>query len=70
MRTPRPGPGLPRWSVWVLLGVLAAVLLLSPLLSTDNSPDLKYREFLEQVIDLGRAGLDHAMLAAGATGVG
>ncbi len=48
-RSPRPGPGLPRWSVWVLLGVLAAVLFLAPLLSTDSSSDLGYREFLQQV---------------------
>jgi cell division protease FtsH len=35
--------------VWVLLGVLAAVLFLAPLLSTDTSGDLGYREFLQQV---------------------
>src|SRR5262245_43230357 len=48
-RAPRTGPGLPRWSVWVLLGVLAAVLFLSPLLSSDNSTDLGYSQFLEHV---------------------
>src|SRR5829696_3206809 len=45
----RSGPGLPRWSVWVLLAVLLGVLLLSPLLSTDNRPQLGYTDFVERV---------------------
>jgi len=46
---PRSDQGWPRWSIWVLLGVLGALLLVPGLL--DNEPDnqITYTEFLAQV---------------------
>src|SRR5262249_50913605 len=39
----------PRWSIWVLLGVVAAALLLPSLFSTSEGPQLTYTDFLAQV---------------------
>ncbi|HEX6985630.1 MAG TPA: ATP-dependent metallopeptidase FtsH/Yme1/Tma family protein, partial [Planctomycetaceae bacterium] len=43
------GGGLPRWSFWVLAGVLAASLLLPPLLSDTSGEDITYSAFLDEV---------------------
>jgi cell division protease FtsH len=41
--------GLPRWSFWVLAGVLAASLLFSTLLSSPSGEEISYRNFLAEV---------------------
>src|SRR4051812_11704214 len=38
--------GLPRWTVWILIGVVAALLFGSQLLTTDNGKSIPYNEFL------------------------
>jgi cell division protease FtsH len=43
------GPGLPRWSIWVLLGLLALLLFGSRLIPTDNGKEISYNDFLTQV---------------------
>src|SRR5688500_8679194 len=45
----RPGQGWPRWTIWVLLGVLAAVLLLPSLLSRSDAEEITYSQFMERV---------------------
>jgi cell division protease FtsH len=40
---------LPRWSIWVLLAVVAVLLLGSQLLSTDNGRSISYSEFISDV---------------------
>src|SRR4051812_11886250 len=44
-RPTRP-TGLPRWTVWILIGVVAALLFGSQLLTTDNGKSVSYSEFL------------------------
>jgi cell division protease FtsH len=39
----------PRWSIWVLLGLVAAAFLLPTLFSTSEGKDLQYSQFLDQV---------------------
>ncbi|MEY2405957.1 MAG: cell division protease FtsH, partial [Acidimicrobiaceae bacterium] len=41
--------GLPRWSFWVLGGVLIAALLLPSLLTTDQGQGITYSDFLDRV---------------------
>src|SRR5581483_5977907 len=51
-REPRPGRGMsawPRWSIWVLLGVVAAAFLISPLFGGSSGQEIKYSDFLAQV---------------------
>ena len=44
------GPGgLPRWSIWVLVGVMALAFLLPNLWPRDRGEELTYTEFIEQV---------------------
>jgi cell division protease FtsH len=43
------GPGLPRWSVWVLLGLLVLLLFGSRLIPTNNGKEINYNDFLTQV---------------------
>ena len=43
------GGGLPRWSFWVLAGVLAAALLLPALLGGSEGEEITYAEFLDAV---------------------
>ena len=43
------GGGLPRWSFWVLAGVLAASLLLPAMLGGSDGEDITYAEFLNSV---------------------
>src|SRR4029079_8817717 len=54
-RTPgtpgRTGPGLPRWSVWVLLGVLALVLFGQRLIPQTNSNKVDYSVLRQQIED-------------------
>jgi cell division protease FtsH len=48
----RPGmraPGLPRWSVWVLLGLVLLLLFGSRLFTTDTSEEMSYSTFLDHV---------------------
>src|SRR2546421_9069977 len=40
---------LPRWSIWVLLGLVAAAFLLPTLFSASEGKDLQYSQFLDQV---------------------
>src|SRR5215212_1272345 len=44
-RPARP-TGLPRWTVWILIGVVAALLFGSQLLTTDDGSSVSYSEFL------------------------
>ncbi|MEY2458230.1 MAG: cell division protease FtsH [Acidimicrobiaceae bacterium] len=39
----------PRWSIWVLLGLVAAAFLLPTLFSTSEGTSLEYSQFLDQV---------------------
>src|SRR5687767_11455071 len=59
-RDPQPGRsggrpsltgGLPRWSFWILGGVLALALLLPNLVGSTPGDELSYREFLDEVRD-------------------
>ena len=46
------GPGSwPKWTIWAMIGVLAAVILVPTLWPTNNGEELEYTEFLEQVED-------------------
>ncbi len=46
------GPGSwPRWTIWAVIGVLAAAVLIPTLWPTDNGESLEYSEWREQVID-------------------
>jgi len=47
-RQGRPTPGLPRWTVWILIGVVAALLFGSQLLSTDDGKSIPYSQFLTE----------------------
>src|SRR5258706_4322587 len=40
---------LPRWSIWVLLGLVAAALLLPGLFSTSDGTNIQYSQFLDFV---------------------
>src|SRR5580765_3320546 len=44
----RTSPGLPRWTVWILIGVVAALLFGSQLLNTDDGKSIPYSDFLNQ----------------------
>src|SRR5215207_7387862 len=44
-RPTRP-TGLPRWTVWILIGVVAALLFGSQLLTTDDGKSISYNEFM------------------------
>src|SRR4030081_848297 len=39
----------PRWSIWVLLGLVAAAFLLPTLFSTSEGKDIQYSQFLDFV---------------------
>src|SRR5437763_4445784 len=39
----------PRWSIWVLLGLVAAAFLLPTFFSTSEGTDLQYSQFLTEV---------------------
>ena len=43
------GPGLPRWSIWVLLGLLVLLLFGSRLIPTNNGKEISYGSYLSQV---------------------
>src|SRR5262245_11531752 len=47
-RQARPTPGLPRWTVWILIGVVAALLFGSQLLTTDDGKSISYADFLNK----------------------
>ena len=47
--TGRGMSSFPRWSIWVILGVVAAALLLSSLYTPDNSQDIQYSDLLTKV---------------------
>src|SRR5215472_11269891 len=44
-RPTRP-TGLPRWTVWILIGVVAALLFGSQLLTTSDGKSISYNEFI------------------------
>ncbi len=48
----RPGPfgGLPRWSIWVLVGVLIAGIAAGGVFTGESSSDLTYTEFRQRVV--------------------
>ncbi len=41
----------PRWTIWILIGVLAAAFLVPSLWPSDNGESLEYSQWREQVID-------------------
>src|SRR3954451_2918690 len=43
---PTRATGLPRWTVWILIGVVAALLFGSQLLTTDDGKSISYNEFM------------------------
>jgi cell division protease FtsH len=43
------GQGLPRWSIWVLVGLVIAALLLPAVFSTNDGASVQYSEFLDKV---------------------
>ncbi len=46
------GPGSwPKWTIWVLVGVLAAAFLVPSLWPSDSGETLEYSEWREQVIE-------------------
>ena len=46
------GPGTwPKWTIWAIIGVLAAVILVPTLWPSNNGESLEYSEWREQVID-------------------
>jgi len=50
--SPAKGPGSwPKWTIWVLVGVLVAAILVPSLWPTDNGEELDYTEYLTQVED-------------------
>ncbi len=51
-RKGRAGQGFPRWSIWILVGVVLATMALPPLLgSSGDGEDIEYGTFLEWVAD-------------------
>ena len=53
------GPGSwPKWTIWALVGVLAAVVLVPSLWPTDEGETLEYSEWREQVIEENIATAD------------
>ncbi len=53
------GPGSwPRWTIWVLVGVLAAAFLVPTLWPSDSGESLEYSEWRTQVIEGGIASAD------------
>ncbi|MEM9712772.1 MAG: ATP-dependent metallopeptidase FtsH/Yme1/Tma family protein, partial [Actinomycetota bacterium] len=41
--------GWPRWSIWVLIGVVLASLALPTLFASDDGTSIEYTEFLDEV---------------------
>ncbi len=50
-RPGRTGPGLPRWSLWVLVGVLVLLVLGPRLIPEEAGTDIAYNQFIELVRD-------------------
>ena len=48
---PSLGGGWPRWTLWVLLGVIASSLLLSNAFNRDDKAEISYGEFINQLED-------------------
>ncbi|MBA3982491.1 MAG: ATP-dependent metallopeptidase FtsH/Yme1/Tma family protein, partial [Acidimicrobiia bacterium] len=46
-----PRSGLPRWSIWVIVGVMAAAFLLPSLWPRNEGEDLTYTQFMAEVRD-------------------
>src|SRR5829696_6146384 len=44
-------PGFPRWSIWVLLGVVVALLVLPSLFRSSEGEEVGYGEFLTALED-------------------
>ena len=47
----RPESGWPRWSAWIVVGVLILLLFMASGMDTDDGNELTYTEFLEEVDD-------------------
>ncbi len=47
----RPDAGWPRWSAWVIVGILIVLLALATNMNTEQTEPLTYSEFLEEVAD-------------------
>ena len=43
--------GWPRWTIWVLLGVIVAALFLPTLLNTQSGESITYGDFVQQLRD-------------------
>ncbi|SVE44424.1 uncharacterized protein METZ01_LOCUS497278, partial [marine metagenome] len=43
--------GWPRWSVWVLLALVLASVVIPGLINRDNSTEIDYSDFIDQVAD-------------------
>jgi cell division protease FtsH len=57
--SPSRGPGnWPRWTIWVLIGVLAAAFLVPSLWPSDDGESLEYSEWRTQVIEGNIASAD------------
>src|SRR5262245_32328035 len=46
---PNRSSGIPKWAIWVFLGLLAAALLVPTLLSRKNGEDITYTQFRSEV---------------------
>ncbi len=47
----RPDSGWPRWSAWIVIGVLIALLFLASTMNTEASDEISFTQFLEEVDD-------------------
>jgi len=47
----RPDSGWPRWSAWIVVGVLIALLFLASGMDTDTTEEITYSAFLEEIDD-------------------
>ncbi len=45
----RPDSGWPRWSAWIVIGVLIALLFLASTMNTEPSDEISFTQFLEEV---------------------
>ncbi|MBN4047565.1 ATP-dependent zinc metalloprotease FtsH [Acidimicrobiaceae bacterium AH-315-P05] len=43
--------GFPRWSLWILVALVGATFIVPPLLDSDNSEDVTYTQYLQEVDD-------------------
>ena len=46
----RPDSGWPRWSMWVLVGLVLSLFFLAPLLPDSSGTKITYSQFLDRVL--------------------